>query len=251
MYSYETNTPIRFDGDIIITDPCYIINKDNEDKEEYPSWWDFVSKSYKKEDGSYYIPKVEDYPDVRPKTFEDFLIKANNEPHAARIRQDFESDWGKKIPMISDTLEKEWQEYRKAELTYLAKSHNDWDRCMFGHKLENLGLSTFLSAFTIYGDWGGTTFNSNTKEPIGEFCADSGQVGVFLLEEVLKYNPNFDYHINHPWTTTFIKDFHGTVELHLNRKNNDRFNSDVNMVDDEVEVIGKGNINFIGIQTEL
>lgn len=31
---------------------------------------------------------------------------------------------------------------------------------------------------------------------IGGFCADAGMVAVFLLDEVLKYNPNFDYHIN-------------------------------------------------------
>lgn len=41
---------------------------------------------------------------------------------------------------------------------------------------------------------------------IGGFCADAGMVAVFLLDEVLKYNPNFDYHINRLWTTTLIKD---------------------------------------------
>ena len=251
MYSYEYNTPIHFDGDIIITDPCYIMNEDNEDKKEYPSWWDFVSKSYKKENGSYYVPKAKDYPDARPKTFEDFLVKANNEPHAARIHQNFESDWGKKIPMISDILEKEWQEYRKAELAYQVESHDDWDRCSYGSELENLGLSTFLSASTIYGDWSCNTYNLDSKKIIGQFCADAGLVGVFLLDEVLKYNPNFDYHIKRPWTTTLIKDFHGIIELHLSRKSDNRFYSNINMADDEVEVIGKGNINFIGTQTDL
>lgn len=33
-------------------------------------------------------------------------------------------------------------------------------------------------------------------EKIGYFCADAGMVAVFLLDEVLKYNPDFDYHIN-------------------------------------------------------
>ena len=45
------NIPVRFDGDIIITDPCYIMNKKNDDRfneKGYcngPSWWDFVSKT--------------------------------------------------------------------------------------------------------------------------------------------------------------------------------------------------------------
>lgn len=251
MYSYEYNTPIRFDGDIIITDPCYIMNRDNEDKEEYPSWWDFLSKSYKKENGTYYRPKPEDYPDARPKTFEDFLFEANGDIRWAKINQNFESDWGKKFPMISEMLQKELDEYHKAEDAYQSKPHDDWDRCNYGYELENLGLSTFLSASTIYGDWGCSTYNLDSKKIIGQFCADAGMVGVFLLKEVLKYNPNFDYHVKRPWTTTLVKDFHGIVELNLNRKNNNRFHSNPNMVDDEVEVIGKGNINFIGTQTEL
>lgn len=72
---------------------------------------------------------------------------------------------------------------------------------------------------------------------IGEFCADAGMVAVFLLDEVLKYNPDFNYHTERPWTTTLIRDFHGTVELHCEN--------------DEVTVIGKGNVNFVGVQTGL
>ena len=36
------NTRIRFDGDIIITDPCYIMNPDNEtdtNYDEMPFWY--------------------------------------------------------------------------------------------------------------------------------------------------------------------------------------------------------------------
>ena len=62
-------------------------------------------------------------------------------------------------------------------------------------------------------------------------------VGVFLLDEILKYNPDFDYHINKKWTTTLIKDFDGEVYF------------DVDENEDEVKVVGKGNINFVGRQT--
>jgi hypothetical protein len=66
-------------------------------------------------------------------------------------------------------------------------------------------------------------------------------VGVFLLDEVLRFNPNFDYHLNKEWTTTLIKNFDGDIEY------------EVNEVDDYnvAQIRGKGNINFITSQTSL
>jgi hypothetical protein len=60
-------------------------------------------------------------------------------------------------------------------------------------------------------------------------------VGVFLLEEVLKYNSEFDYHTERPWTTTLIKDFDGDIEI-------------IN-TGEEVYIKGTGNINFYTKQT--
>lgn len=64
--------------------------------------------------------------------------------------------------------------------------------------------------------------------------ADAGMVAVFLLDEVLKYNPDFDYHINREWTTTLIKDFDGEINYY---------------VDDDAHIIGVGNVNFFTTQT--
>ena len=72
---------------------------------------------------------------------------------------------------------------------------------------------------------------------IGGFCADAGMVAVFLLDEVLKYNPNFDYHINRLWTTTLIKDFDGEVEYYIDD------------AEGEAHIIGTGNVNFFTTQT--
>lgn len=236
MFSYEYNTPIRFNGDIIITDPCYIINKDNTKKEKYPSWWDFLSKSYKKEDGTYYIPKPEDYPDARPKTVEDYMVEANDDNiKMAQIAMKINLTFDRQ-PLFSDILQEEWNKYREAEKEYLSRPHDDWEVCNYGKSLENLGFSTFLATPTIYGDWDCNIFNSDTEERIGQFCADSAQVGVFLLEEVLKYNPHFDYYLTRPWTTTYISNFHGEIQI---QKRN------------EVKVIGKGNVNFISKQCGL
>lgn len=120
---------------------------------------------------------------------------------------------------------------------YICKD-DDWSKSNYGDDMNKLGITNYICRDAIYGDWSCTTFNTDTNEAIGEFCADAGMVGVFLLDEVLKYNPDFNYHIERPWTTTLIKNFDGDVNFEINEY-------------DEVEVIGRGNINFIGIQTSL
>lgn len=94
-------------------------------------------------------------------------------------------------------------------------------------------LKTYIWESTIYGDWSCTTFSEDN--PIGEFCADAGLVGVFLLDEVLAFNPEFDYHTTKPWTTTLIKDFDGNIDYEVRN--------------DEAIIVGKGNIDFITSQT--
>ena len=120
------------------------------------------------------------------------------------------------------------------------ETRDDWSYCQCGNWMERLGIRTYLCNSTHYGDWSCTTYNTDNKEIIGQFCADSGLVGIFLLDEVLKYNPDFDYHLNRKHTTTWIKDFHGTVELHIECNNNEPA---------KVNVVGKGSINFKSIQT--
>ena len=64
---------------------------------------------------------------------------------------------------------------------------NDWHYCEYGEYMERLGIKNYLTHDTIYGDWGCTVFDSDTKKPLGRFCADAGLVSVFLLHEVLAY----------------------------------------------------------------
>lgn len=148
---------------------------------------------------------------------------------------------------------------------------NDWDKCGYGDDMSLLGLKTYISENTIYGDWGCTTYelkqtnsitdieeavtkftNGDENElaemkigELGRFCADAGEVGVFLLDEVLKYNPKFDYHINRKWTTTLIKDFDGEIEYfvstHEYKGRKER----------TAHIIGVGNKNFCTLQTSL
>ena len=231
------NTPIRFDGDIIITDPCYIMRKDGQpDYSTSPSWWDFVSKTTSEEITSngrtfkrYNPPKPKDYPDCREKRAEDY-----SDNLTAQLDLMNRLLVGK-AALFSPKLQAEWDAYHKANEKWEKENMSDWERCEYGDEMEVLGINTYLSDRTIYGDWSCSTFNSDTKKKIGDFCADAGMVAVFLLDEVLRYNPDFNYHTERPWTTTLIRDFHGTVELHRDGE--------------EVTVIGKGNINFVGKQT--
>lgn len=78
----------------------------------------------------------------------------------------------------------------------------------------------------------------NAKE-LGHFCADAGLVSVFLLDEVLKYNPDFSkWAEEHPWCVTTISNFDGAVEYYVDEAG-------------DAHIVGTGNINFFTTQTNL
>lgn len=218
---------MKFRGDIIITDPCYIIKSEEKRAEELGI-------------------TIPEYP-----------------VHVV----------GENMDEYQDKVEK----WRKFDVQL-----NDWSRCGYGENMEVLGLTTYISESTLYGDWSCTTWSTPRKDveaqleevntlcreqyelvkkygvdsvqakiyddkiadatldlkDVGHFCADAGMVAVFLLDEVLKYNPDFNYHTNREWTTTLIKDFDGDVEYHIDEDGN-------------AHIIGKGNINFFTTQTGL
>ena len=174
MSRFESTEPKEFDGDIIITDPCYIIRSDNE---------------------------------------------------------------------LTD---------------------DDWGMCEYGSYMEALGIRNYLTHDTIYGDWGCTVFDTNSEEELGNFCADAGLVSVFLLSDVLAYNPKFDYHKEKPWTTTLIKDFKGVVQIIVDKisgvyeEDTEYCKKGDTYEDYEAYVIGNGinkvtgePINFVSKQTSL
>ena len=210
-----------FKGTIVITDPCYIIRKcpikcPNEEDFELPESID--SKPFN------------DY-----STSEELAYKA--------------------------ALDKYFEESRK---------YDDWDKCNYGENMGVLGIHNYISESTIYGDWGCTTYqteeepkellesilrvlNNNLEDGeyrelsipdegkvIGGFCADAGLVGVFLLDEILAYNPDWKYWIEeHSWCATIIEDFEGEVEYYIDKVNK------------EAHIVGTGNINFYTAQTSI
>lgn len=182
---------MKFNGDIIITDPCYIIREPK---------------------GK---PVFKKYPLLKGKSGKSFDSFTKEETLSYK-------------QYLADV--KQWEEDNASEL-------NHWSDCDYGDNMEILGIKNYICRGTIYGNWSCTTYNLDTNKKLGNFCADAGLVAIFLLDEVLKYNPDFDYHTNRKWTTTLIKNFIGEVNFEV-------FNN-------EVKVIGKGNINFYTKQTGL
>lgn len=197
---------MKFKGDIIITDPCYIFPKGDLSKK--PRFTDYLPFEY----------------------------------------------WSKKF---SEFTEVEMDKYRQYELDvsiWDAQNPDYWrngDIDIFtGSGIEKFGIETYLWEDTIYGDWSCTCYqlkdessnkpiselcNDDILKTLGDFCADAGLVGVFYLNEVLKFNKDFNYHIEKPWTTTLIENFDGEIEYLIDG--------------DQAYIRGKGNINFITIQT--
>lgn len=165
---------------------------------------------------------------------------------------------------------------------YVIKNE-DWEDSKYGKYLNHLGFNHYITKPTIYGDWGCTTYQTNSKntlqkiielrtlynnaekevpeekleeldnafemleniiyeqqtKAIGAFCADAGMVSVFLLDEVLTYNPDFEqWAKEHSWCVTIIKDFEGDIRYYV-----DEFK--------QAHIIGKGSIDFFTMQTSL
>ena len=175
---------MKFKGDIIITDPCYIIKKDSED-------W-----------------RKCDYGDnMEVLGFSNYISEST-----------IYGDWSCTTPRKDVAAQLE-------ELCELQRKQYELRK--------QYGEDSVQSK--IYDD---KMFSATVDlKNIGGFCADAGMVAVFLLDEVLKYNPNFDYHINRLWTTTLIKDFDGEVEYYIDD------------AEGEAHIIGTGNVNFFTTQT--
>ena len=197
---YLDSEPVMFNGDIIITDPCYVIKEqDPEVDANRPKWDDFHTYSH-----DYEYP---DYDGTESKTY----IEEHNK-------------------------------FYKALTEYDNEHEDDWTRSDFGSDMDTLGIHTYITKPTIYGDWSCRTFNPYTGENYGEFCADAGLVSVFLLDEVLKYNPKFDYHFERQWTTTWIKNFSGSVQIVVEEEKHrhDEFSEYI------VKVVGNGHDTSTG-----
>lgn len=144
------------------------------------------------------------------------------------------------------------------------------DPCYIEKETDDFSTNSFynrnfpdrcIAKRTIYGDWLCTLFECEADDVelvrtyiteliesnqnlypgkvIGNFCADAGAVGVFYLDDVLKYNPDFNYHIEKPWTATVIKNFKGTVHYIKTNINGHVY----------AHIVGIGENGFYSLQT--
>lgn len=95
---------------------------------------------------------------------------------------------------------------------YIMKG-NDWQETNYGSNLEAVGIKTYVTNDTIYGDWSCTVYDKN-KLIVGEFCADAGLVSIISLDEANVYNKaDVDDLLKKDWCATVIKDFKGTGQV--------------------------------------
>lgn len=110
----------------------------------------------------------------------------------------------------------------------MVKNDEDWQISKWGEKMHLIGFNNYIS-FEFEEDRP-NVINYDSKEIIGTYCTDSCMVCIVYLEELLKYNPTFNQHIEYPYNWTVIKNFDGNISVKIK--------------DDYPIVVGKGNINF-------
>ena len=117
---------------------------------------------------------------------------------------------------------------------YIVKSEEDWHRCEYGEKLDELGIFTYITAGN--GDeFASDIVSLDTHESLGELGSDSCMISVMLLREVRQYNIDFDKDLE-KHCYTIIEDFEGEVQL-----------VEMEEPDDDCQrfyFLGKGNKNF-------
>ena len=104
--------------------------------------------------------------------------------------------------------------FHKADGAYVKNNMEDWKKSEYGFHLERLGIEKFLTADTIYGDWSCQFFERETMEPTDYyFAADAGLVCATTMEEIKKYNPEFEEYAKDAWFITVIPNFKGEAFL--------------------------------------
>lgn len=107
-----------------------------------------------------------------------------------------------------------------------------WERSDYGKDMMQFGFTPYIGESTIIGDWSWSVIDTNTKNKLGKFCADSGMVCVCRLDDVNKFNPKFvDWAREHDWCVTIIENFIGTIEYQIDDSS-------------KFHLVGMGNVNF-------
>ena len=130
--------------------------------------------------------------------------------------------------------------------------------------VTNSSSSSFILGFTSEENIKKELEAEDLKEYFDEVLEDVMRATKLTKDEVLKYNPEFDYHLKNKWMATWIKDFKGTVTFvvkHIDgyyEEDTDYWKKGDYWEDYVLEVVGHGinkvtgkPINFVGKQTGL
>lgn len=222
------NTPVPFEGDIVIVDPGYILNHDNDDRTPRPAARDFFSKC--RFTGTIAVePDPRDYEDCHPISIDNI-----EDPIRRRIAS-MELRYSQRLPVHSDTYETERRKYTEALDEYYSMPFDDWDRSNGFQEMEQFGFVNYLVS-PAYDSGDVMIFNSDNDSEIGTVYMDSGKLGVFYLEDILRYNPHFDLHLRRSNDAMLINNFRGVVTL---------MSTELGDGGHSFEVVGIGNMNFI------
>lgn len=173
---------MKFKGDILITDPGYLVEEKDYDTPR---------------------PKLSDYSDNNEGyRWEEYIKdqeKWDKENDTWEITNNGEdlSVWGFTNYISEDTL------------------YGDWSQIIYeGTGLENvLEVEKKCKSSDNYAEL--DNLMKGFKE-LGTFCADSGMVCVVNLEEAKKFNPKIeDWCKSHPWCASIIRNFEGDIEYTL------------------------------------
>ncbi len=97
------------------------------------------------------------------------------------------------------------------EITFLQKAWEVSDR---GTKLEMFGFKDFICEDTSNGESFYEVYINQKRKPEGYFTSKTGIIGVFLLDEIMKFNPYFmDYYNYHMEDFAVINNFDGNVRV--------------------------------------
>lgn len=115
----------------------------------------------------------------------------------------------------------------------MVKSEEDWETCDYGEQMDKLGFKNYLS---VEFDEDAPDVVDDKGNVLGSFCTDSSMILVVPFDDLMKYNPDFNVHIEYPHSCTIIENFCG--EVTYNTRN------------DTTTIVGKGNANFKSVAEE-
>lgn len=214
----EGNEELAFNNEtLIITDPCYVVPHDTEENNSN-KWHEMLHLI----DGA--EPELGIYVENAPinkfisNSDLDILLEVNRLKDEVTTQEDLAEVNDRLREGADKLLMSVLNAYANPDYTFYSspylKGHPDGYTLPSKNSLISLGISKSLVGHTIYGDWSCTTIDVATNEVIGQFCADAGMYIIASLEDILKYNPDFEeWRDQHPWCVTTIPNFTGWVEV--------------------------------------